>query len=479
MKPPFKAPGVYSEEISKFPPTIAAVATAIPAFIGYTQQAQKQVVGDLHLLPTRIASLAEYGQYFGGPQPEARLIVTITERQDAAGHQLAQQAGATLAAADRSRHILYYALQFYFVNGGGPCYIVSVGLYKALGTALVASELSAGLASVRAADEPTLLVFPEAQALENMAEVKALHDAALAQCALLRDRFALLDVPGGEGLSASPAAGVLAAVAAFRAAGVGDANLPYGAAYAPNLETTLDYLVDETLTDVRYVLNTNVPVVTKLAALAGPNPQRYALARAAIRDLPCVLPPSAGIAGIYAAVDSSRGVWKAPANVSLAAVVQPTSPLTIAEQDYLNIDPVGGKSVNVIRASTGKGILVWGARTLAGNDVEWRYISVRRLFLFVEESVKQGLQLFVFEPNNTNTWVRVQAMIENFLTILWRQRALQGLKPNQAFYVNIGLGKTMTALDILEGRIIVEIGLAAVRPAEFIMLKISFKVANS
>jgi phage tail sheath protein FI len=102
--------------------------------------------------------------------------------------------------------------------------------------------------------------------------------------------------------------------------------------------------------------------------------------------------------------------------------------------------------------------LVWGARTLAGNDNEWRYVSVRRFFNFAEESIKKATEPFVFEPNDANTWVRVQAMIENFLTVLWRQGALQGIKPEHAFYVAVGLGKTMTALDILEGRMIIEIG---------------------
>ncbi len=138
-----------------------------------------------------------------------------------------------------------------------------------------------------------------------------------------------------------------------------------------------------------------------------------------------------------------------------------------------------GKSVNAIRSFTGKGPLVWGARTLAGNDNEWRYVSVRRLFIFVEESVKKATEAFVFEPNDANTWVKIQAMIENFLTTLWRQGALQGVKPEHAFYVAVGLGKTMTALDILEGRMIIEIGMAAVRPAEFIILRFSHKMAES
>jgi len=192
-----------------------------------------------------------------------------------------------------------------------------------------------------------------------------------------------------------------------------------------------------------------------------------------------LLPPSGAIAGVYAATDRDRGVWKAPANVSLNAVVSPAVKINQDQQAEFNVDVNAGKSINIIRAFTGKGTLVWGARTLAGNDNEWRYVNVRRFFNFVEESVKKATEQFVFEPNDANTWVKIQAMIENFLTTLWRQGALQGIKPEHAFYVAVGLGKTMTALDILEGRLIVEIGMAAVRPAEFIILRFSHKMAES
>lgn len=191
------------------------------------------------------------------------------------------------------------------------------------------------------------------------------------------------------------------------------------------------------------------------------------------------MPPSGAVVGVYAATDRTRGVWKAPANVGLANVVGPDTTFTASELDALNVDAVSGKSINAIRAFTGKGTLVFGARTLAGNDNEWRYISVRRFFNMVEESCKKATEPFVFEPNDANTWVRVQGMIENFLITLWRQGALQGAKPEHAFYVAVGLGKTMTALDILEGRMIVEVGMAVVRPAEFIILRFSHKMAES
>lgn len=185
------------------------------------------------------------------------------------------------------------------------------------------------------------------------------------------------------------------------------------------------------------------------------------------------LPPSGAIAGVYSTVDSNRGVWKAPANISVTGVSGLTYAIDDLEQATLNVDVMAGKSVNAIRSFTGKGILVWGARTLDGNSNDFRYISVRRFYIMVEESVKLATQQFVFEPNDGNTWVRLRAMIENYLTNLWRQGALAGPKPEAAFYVKVGLGQTMTFDDILNGRMIVEIGMAPVRPAEFIILRFS------
>jgi phage tail sheath protein FI len=172
-------------------------------------------------------------------------------------------------------------------------------------------------------------------------------------------------------------------------------------------------------------------------------------------------------------------VWKAPANVSLAGVLRPTVQVTIAEQDGLNVNPGPGKSINAIRSFPGKGTLVWGARTLAGNHNEWRYVPVRRLFITIEESARKASSFAVFEPNDATTWLKVKGMIESYLYGLWEKGALQGAKADSAYYVHVGLGKTMTSQDILEGRMIVEIGVAAVRPAEFIILRFSHKLAEA
>lgn len=474
MATTYTTPGVYTEEITKFPPSIAAVATAIPAFIGYTEKAIDLVADDLHLKPKRITSLMEYELYFGSAQKEEAITVDITEEKDADGTVTGHKATAAVTTAARSKHVMYYALQIYFANGGGPCWIVSVGPYGAYPGTLVETELHPGLDAIAKEDEPTLIVFPEAQRL-GIADYNTLHTAALAQCALLKDRFTIMDLHGSADDLNSDQTNLTTAVTNFRTSGIGTNDLKYGAVYGPNIETTIDFDYDETKIAVVVAGAASV----SLNSLSSGDNKSYELAKAAIRDLGCKLPPSGAVAGIYAKVDSERGVWKAPANVSVATVVKPTIACTASEQGDMNVDSTAGKSVNVIRAFTGRGTLVWGARTLAGNDNEWRYINVRRFFIMVEESTKKATEAFTFEANDANTWIRVQAMIENFLTTLWRQGALQGIKPEHAFYVAVGLGKTMTALDILEGRMIVEIGMAAVRPAEFIILRFSHMLAKS
>jgi hypothetical protein len=199
----------------------------------------------------------------------------------------------------------------------------------------------------------------------------------------------------------------------------------------------------------------------------------------AVNESLTVVPPSGAIAGIYCFVDRVRGVWKAPANVSLSSVASLTERIDNDQQEDLNVDVNAGKSINAIRQFAGRGILVWGARTLAGNDNEWRYIPVRRFFNMVEESVKKSTNWAVFEPNDAGLWTKIKAMIENYLTLKWRDGALAGAKPDEAFFVKVGLGVTMTQQDILEGRLIVDIGMAVVRPAEFIVLRFMHKMQES
>ncbi len=695
----YKTPGVYIEEISKFPPSVAQVETAIPAFIGYTEKAE-QLNGDtLHLEPTRIISLLEYVTYFGKAADETTISVDIDDATDIDG-DLISRTIKVHQPSTKQPYLMYYSLQMYFANGGGPCYITSVGQYgdnpERLATGVKQSELAEGLTKIEKEDEPTLLVYPDGTQMgDGIDAFYGLYNLSLAQCLKLQDRFTLMDLWSDEDARAP--------IAAFRGKIANEGELrKYGAAYFPYTQTILDYqysengiIINHTSTVPRavpdalisldehkanmstvigdlfdgtdpalftglfteaidYIYNNNsvsgfglvgstvgdassaksksfaadtlVPLVDELGKLidlkskvvndtnsviasvvddvssegdalllllpsftadfgdgatdnkiehvykvlsdlipimkkakvgtiagavtdaatsienilaytftpevllplpvvpanySAPAPNllggivanidliitavdavklvdtnngpmngrvlgtiegidnaTYNKIKLEIAALPMTLPPSSTMAGIYARVDSTRGVWKAPANVGLNYVIKPSLQISHDEQADMNVT-TSGKSVNAIRTFTGKGTLVWGARTLAGNDNEWRYINVRRFFNMVEESVGKATEQFVFEGNDANTWVRVRAMIENFLILQWKAGALAGAKAEQAFYVRVGLGQTMTAQDILEGRMIIEIGMAAVRPAEFIILRFSHKMQEA
>lgn len=653
----YKTPGVYVEEISLLPPSVAQVETAIPAFIGYTKIAKEYANDDLLNVPKKIGSMLEYVQYYGGAPS-----VNITEVNLDSLNQV-----KSVKLTDN--YYLYEAMRMFFANGGGYCYIVSVGKYGNTiqnGDGLTAGLLK-GLNALKKVDEPTLLLSPDA-ALMAQTDMDTLHTQMLTQCADLQDRFSIFDVKNVTSTEDHDDV-----VGGFRD-GIGMNNLKYGAAYSPwiianlprdvkykdfkskikqngasiglsalvpseatTLVTRLDRLTadqafiatslsaiyaptygsiqemaDKFFADIRaidgtttaatakgYVTNVvglfgNVgdfmlksvavaPTLTdtgdpsylveflrtkinaalatvktdieKLAADANaatagnlglgmsvtlpatftipgsgtglyagadtiPTKVKNSLAtlielwssissplemiistadsfsstveNSALEAIPLLktivraiasnyitLPPSSTIAGVYARVDNDRGVWKAPANVSLNNVVGVAELIDNKEQASLNVDTVAGKSINIIRPFTGKGILVWGARTLAGNDNEWRYVPVRRFYIMAEESIRKATEQFVFEPNDANTWTRIQAMIENFLVQQWKAGALTGAKPEQAFYVRVGLGQTMTAQDILEGRMNIEIGMAVVRPAEFIVLKFSHKMQEA
>ncbi len=182
--------------------------------------------------------------------------------------------------------------------------------------------------------------------------------------------------------------------------------------------------------------------------------------------------PSGHVAGIYARVDVERGVHKAPANEIIRGITRIASEVTKREQDLLN-----PKGINALRFFPGRGNRVWGARTIS-SDSSWKYVNVRRLFIFVEESIDEGTQFVVFEPNAEPTWARVRQTITNFLTTVWRSGALEGTTADQAFFVKCDR-TTMSQDDIDNGRLICVIGIAPVKPAEFVIFRIQQKTLES
>lgn len=479
-------PGVYIQEVSVLPPAVAGVATSIPAFIGYTEKYPDPDEGGggpsdgmldvTDIKPMRISNMQEYETHFGIAQPET-LTVDVFEYQDADGKLTSREFPniPKMSESERSKHIMYYALQHYFANGGGSCYIVSVGAYGSDGDGTVSADtLMKGLTALEKEDEPTLILVPEAINADNYGTIS---QGALDHCAKMKDRFAILDVING---SANP----LNDAEDFRPNVVN--NRIYGASYYPYLRTTVNYRfntdaggVQVKVTQVAEDGTETEQAPQDLSAYAGSSNSLKKQLEGVLSQTEMILPPSPAIAGVYVQTDSARGVWKAPANVGITAITGLKVNVNDEQHGILNKDPDAGKSINVIRNFTGRGTLVWGARTLDSNDNEWRYVNVRRFFNFVEESVKKASYRFVFEPNDANTWVNVRAMVENFLTLQWRAGALQGAKPDQAFFVRVGLGQTMTQDDILNGRLIVEVGMAVVRPAEFIVFRFMHKLPEA
>lgn len=184
------------------------------------------------------------------------------------------------------------------------------------------------------------------------------------------------------------------------------------------------------------------------------------------------LPPSGFVCGIFARVDAARGVWKAPTNEALRDARGLQRQVSDLEQRRLN-----DKGVNCIRSSTGHGILLWGART-ASSDPEWKYINIRRYILYLEQSITEGTRWTVFEPNDEKLWVNVLRAIEDFLMNEWRGGALAGVKAEEAFFVRCDR-TTMTQNDIDNGHLIAEIGIAPLKPAEFVIIRIGHWAAAS
>jgi uncharacterized protein len=465
----YKTPGIFIEENSKFPPSIVSVETAVPAFIGYTEKAQKNEPGDLLNVPHRITSLKEFEQFFGFPKPETGISVYIIV------------SAAAIDAKSKieypSRFILYYSLLLFFNNGGGACYIVSVGNYNNAGV-IDRVALETGLNAIAMIGEVTLLLFPDASNMAGATDYYALHKKAMEQCRELKDRFVLMDVFMNPALPHK----MDVDIARDLITGTPD-ELKYAAVYYPRIYTKLPYYYKIPGTDedndecVKVTCSGIFSFNGTLKGLKKDYTDYYKAAKDAIKNLELLLPASSAAAGIYAKVDKTRGVWKAPANININDAIHPEILINSTEQADLNIDTAGGKSINAIRSFESIGpAIIWGARTLAGNDNEWRYISVRRFFTMVEQSVKKATAQFVFERNDRNTWIRIKSMIENYLMLQWGAGALLGLKPQEAFFVRIGLNETMTQLDLLEGRLIIEIGMAAVRPAEFIILRFMHKM---
>ncbi len=490
----YKTPDVYVQEKSTLPPSVAEVATAIPVFVGYTAVTVNSKNQSVVMQPIKIKNMAEYQAVFGGKAVESfevhipydsegfvinrsiEAVIGVDAAEGVEAVAAVEALDAKAGAQQLPTFMLAQSVEHFFANGGGACYVVSVGKHTA---ALEEAHFSDALSAIAKVDEITLISLVDAISLSSTSYY-SLQTAAIEQCRVLQDRFTLVDVIEQADSNILLSAQIESDADAMRAKVIGD--LKYGAAYYPNLLTSYARNYDLDSVTVKYHVKESNVVVEKnetLKVLESGNTAIFNSVKKILSKNYLVLPPTPAIAGVMAKTDASRGVWKAPANIALAMVQQPTKVIKNDDQENLNVDSISGKSINAIRQFTGKGNLVWGARTLAGNDNEWRYISVRRLFNMVEESIQKASAYAVFEPNTPFTWLKLKTMIESYLENLWKQGAFFGESSSQAYFVNVGLGQTMTEDDINNGIMHIQIGLAAVRPAEFIVLTFSHKSLES
>lgn len=518
----YKTPGVYVEELDAFPPSIVGVETAVPAFIGYTETASRKG-RPVTKMPVKISSMVEYEEVFGGAFQAKYKLSEGTKAAPAVPADPATNTPAKPAVAEKfdivvggakylitpiddKQFYLYNSIRLFFANGGGTCYIVSIGSYADATTGIDPAALKNGLDAVADLVGPTMLVVPDATLLKAQADFNTLVGQMMSQCYKKQDRVAILDIYDGDKVTAPDE--LDATIADFRAtiSGLPSQELRYGMAYFPFLRTSIVSTGDinygnfdaASIDTVKTALKAEAvtlypgtgtdpsPKAKKIQDdyVAKIDPAKYdaRLNRDLLANLPVVgnifsaiaaaqgiLPPCGALAGVCTQNDTMRGVWNAPANIGIATLIEPTFKISDDMQQDLNV-PINGIAVNAIRDFVGRGSLVWGARTLDGNSNDWRYIQVRRALIYVEQSVKLALNKFVFAPNTAQTWVTVTAMIKTFLHGMWAQGGLMGATANEAFTVQCGLGSTMTAQDILEGRMNVTISLQMVHPAEFIVL---------
>lgn len=317
---------------------------------------------------------------------------------------------------------LAYGVYGFFQNGGGRCYVVNTGTTPSLtGDA----KSRKGLDVLEAIEEVAIVAAP------GHTDAAA-YDALLSHCEKLRDRVAILDGPG-QAASLQQLTQVAVAQRPETAAGAETGGMRprqsdggYGAFYYPWI-TVQDPFNPSKMIDVA---------------------------------------PSGHVAGIYARTDGLRGVHKAPANELIRGALGVSSRITHQEQETLN--PNG---VNCIRFFQNEGIRVWGARTVAASSSEWRYVNVRRLFNMIEESIARSTRWVVFEPNNVSLWKAIRRDVGAFLMLIWRQGALMGRTPEQAFFVKCD--EETNPPDVIDaGQVVILIGIAPVKPAEFVIFRI-------
>ncbi len=406
----YLSPGVYVKEVPSAIKAIAGVSTSTPGFIGIVPDKIHLVAKD----PANQGQTKFVDFTLGAIAKTAYLITNFAQFTrlfgDLVGDPTVAATGDAGPAVDVGHRNLAQAVYGFFNNGGSRCFVVRITGDTDLGDAL--KELAT-------IDEIAMVAMP------GKTEA-ATYDAIVSHCAATGNRFAILDGPASTD--------DLTKLTTLQAnGGLAPGNTDLAAWYFPWVSV--------------------FDPATKLLTPTG--------------DGSMAVPPSGHLAGIYARVDNDRGVHKAPANEVIRGALNVTQRLSKADQDGLN-----PKGVNCIRILNGN-ILVWGARTIGGDaNADLKYINVRRTLLFLRGSIDQGTQWVVFEPNTPALWQKIVRNVGAFLTNVWRSGALFGTTPQEAFYVKCDAETNPPEVREL-GQVVTEVGVAIVRPAEFVIFRLS------
>jgi len=425
--PQYFSPGVYVEEVPSSVKAIAGVSTSTPGFIGVIPNTIQLIAKDPSEEPTAETPVptkyVDFDLLTAAPAKVPKLITNWTQFVKNFGGIVGDEETAktteTSPAIHEGHRYLAHAVYGFFNNGGSRCYVVRI---------TDVTEMDAALKAFAAIDEIALVSAPGVAIPAPGDTTDSVREALETHCVSVGDRFAILDGPASI---AEDKMGDLTKTVAD--GGAMPPKSDYAAWYFPWIKV--------------------FDPATKLENPSG--------------DGLLAVPPSGHMAGIYSRVDTDRGVHKAPANEVVRGAMNVTQQISKADQNGLN-----PKGVNCIR-SLNDNILVWGARTVGGDaNADLKYINVRRTLLFLRESIDEGTQWVVFEPNTPALWQKISRNVTAFLTNVWRSGALFGTTPQEAFYVKCDAETNPPELREI-GQVVTEIGVAIVRPAEFVIFRIS------
>ncbi len=445
---------------------VPVMPLTIPAFMGYTGKSLGSKGEDLTLVPTLIGSLSDYEKIFGKAAPFKFPIFPEKGGNGRKG-RVRLELRENVFWVERGMapyYLLYPSLKLYFENGGSECWIVSIGDFGPAGALNIpqATDFEAGLKALEEFldPHPTLILAPD---LINLSPEDSfqVNQQMLAQAGNLHDRFVLLDLPLDAGSDHK------SNIHSFYT-GIGNQFLSHGAAWYPGLEATVVSAGDCSLENIDD-LSVGAVMADALLPSGADNREEYQAVLNALAEQANRLPSSPALAAVISRLDRTEGLKAVTGSFPLSGVRGPLTDIDLEANASLFLDTTSWKSLNAIKTDTGSAVVnAVGARSLAARDEVFGFISSRLIITYVEKAIRDFLENYIFEPNNQQTWKNVETKVDAFLRRLWEQGLLYGDHKTKAWFVAIGLGRSMTDQDINRGLMRLQVGLAVNQPAEYV-----------